>query len=153
MKKMGAVILSVMLIAGGCTTTRGNLTERESGGILGAGIGAGTGAIIGSATGTAAIGVAIGTPIGLLVGALIGEAMRLQKESLRNEIRQEQARQMQQGEYHPTVDDVVSGRVYTQEISKQEIQIKYNPKTGHTFPAKYQVDPITGDKLEFVKAA
>ena len=64
MKKKGkiytatALLLALALLGSvGCSAP---LSNREKGGLLGAGLGAGTGAIIGSATGHAAAGAAIG---------------------------------------------------------------------------------------------
>ena len=77
MKKKGkiytatALLLALALLGSvGCSAP---LSNREKGGLLGAGLGAGTGAIIGSATGHAAAGAAIGGLFGLIAGFFIGD--------------------------------------------------------------------------------
>lgn len=111
-----------------------------------AGTGAGLGAIIGSATGHAATGVAIGTPFGLLIGALIGEGMRQQRVMTRKEVDQLR-QQMNQAGYRT--------ELYVPKETTQagEAHLKYNPKTGQIFPARYEYDPVTGAKLEYVRPA
>lgn len=143
-----ALTILVVFLAAGCATTPGSggLTEREGGGLIGAGTGAGLGAIIGSATGHAATGVAIGTPFGLLIGALIGEGMRQQKEMTRREVDQLR-QQMAEAGYQTEL-------YMPQEASPEagEVRLKYNPRTGQVFPASYRNDPVTGAKLEYVKS-
>lgn len=142
-----ALTVLIVFLAAGCATTPGGagLSEREAGGLVGAGTGAGLGAIIGSATGNAAAGVAIGTPFGLLIGALIGEGMRQQKAMTRREVDQLK-QQMTQAGYQT--------ELYVPKETDQagEVHLKYNPKTGQIFPPHYQHDPVTGAKLEYVKS-
>ena len=33
-----------------------------------------------------------------------------------------------------------------------EVHLKYNPQTGQIFPERYVYDPVSGAKLEYVKA-
>ena len=121
----------------------GGMTEREVGGLTGAGVGAGSGAIIGSATGHAAAGTAIGLPIGLAAGAIIGEGMRETKEDAKQAAREEVMKQQYAQQPPPPV---------TYQRGVVEAGKKYNPKTGQTFPERYVYDPETGEKLEYVKA-
>ncbi|MBI3314233.1 MAG: hypothetical protein HYZ83_08370 [Candidatus Omnitrophica bacterium] len=136
-------LIFVLALVPGCASNSnpGGLTEREVGGLTGAGIGAGSGAIIGSATGSAAAGTAIGLPIGLVAGGLIGEGMRQNKEAAKQAAREEVMKQ----EYGQSQPEVTSG-VRTVESNKM-----YNPKTGQTFPDGYLFDPKSGEKLEPMK--
>ena len=136
-------VLALTLVGCASKSNPGGLTEREVGGLTGAGLGAGTGAIIGSATGHAAVGTAIGAPVGLVAGALVGEGMRRSKESAKEEIREE----MLQQQYQQS-QPVVTGQ--TQSLENYRM---YNPKSGQTFPAGYVFDPKTGERLEPVRAA
>lgn len=141
-----SLILTVAFTSGCASSSNpGGLTEREVGGLTGAGVGAGTGAIIGSATGNAAVGTAIGAPIGLLAGGLVGEGMRRTKENAKQEMREEMLQQ-QYAQQHQQIQPSVA-----YQVSGVETHSKYNPKTGGTFPERYQFDPVTGDKLEPVK--
>jgi len=144
----GVLLLSVVTLASGCASSSnpGGLTEREVGGLTGAGVGAGSGAIIGSATGHAAAGAAIGLPIGLATGAIVGEGMRQSKEEAKEAAREEVMKQQYGGAGQPSLVDQrldVEPRAYT----------KYNPKTGQRFPSHYELDPVTGDRLEPVRVA
>lgn len=142
-----AFLVSTLALMPGCASTSnpGGLTEREVGGLGGAAMGAGTGAIIGSATGHAAAGTAIGTPLGLVAGAAIGEGMRRNKEAAKEAAREEVKKQQYAQSQQPSV-------TYQQEAAP-EINMKYNPKTGQTFPERYIYDPVSGEKLEYVRVA
>ncbi|PIQ85922.1 MAG: hypothetical protein COV74_07070 [Candidatus Omnitrophica bacterium CG11_big_fil_rev_8_21_14_0_20_45_26] len=137
-------LAAFLIYLAGCASPSnpGGLTEREVGGLTGAGFGAGTGAIIGSATGNAAAGTAIGLPIGLAAGALIGEGMRQTREEARQAAREEVMAQLY-GSSTPSVRYV--------QTDMEKNFTKYNPKTGQRFPDQYMLDPMTGDKLEFIK--
>ena len=139
--RSGAAVFLILLLLPGCASKSnpGGLSEREVGGLAGAGMGAGTGAIIGSATGNAAAGTAIGAPVGLVAGALVGEGMRRSKEDAKREIREEN---MEAESSEPSV-------IRAQKNS--ENRAMYNPKTGQTFPIGYMYDPTTGERLEPVK--
>ena len=147
-------ILVLLLAFSGCATDSG-LSERETGGLAGAALGAGIGALAGSATGHAGVGTAIGAGAGLLTGAVAGEMARRQKEQTKKELRQEMMQQQYQPQYAP---QPVSSQGYTpvvqQQISsvqtpvKQELNTKYNPRTGQTFPSNYTYDPNTGEELK-----
>jgi len=78
--KQSLGLLVAVLFVGALTACSGNLTTREKGGLIGAGLGAGTGAIIGSTIGHAAVGAAIGGPVGLIAGALIGDQLMGQEQ-------------------------------------------------------------------------
>jgi len=42
--------------------------------------------------------------------------------------------------------------VYTQAAAvKQELNTKYNPRTGQTFPSNYTYDPNTGEELKLLQ--
>lgn len=62
------ILLSLLVIATGCTTT-------EKGAVIGGLGGAGLGAVIGNQSGNAAGGAAIGGVAGAVTGALIGSQM------------------------------------------------------------------------------
>lgn len=143
------VLMIAGLVLGGCATETGGLTERETGALLGSGLGAGLGAIIGSQTGHAGVGTAIGAGAGALTGALAGEAARRQKEQTKREIRQELMQQQYQGQYAPQPYGAYPQQpTYTAPPQQgQEVHTKYNPRTGQTFPERYQYDPTTGEKL------
>ena len=152
-------LLIVMLAAGltvlpGCASesNTGGLTEREVGGLTGAGIGAGTGAIIGSATGHAAAGTAIGTPLGLVAGAMIGEGMRENKEAAKKAAREEVAKE-QAAQASPTMTYQANPAEASKGVEASEESLKYNPKTGQRFPEYYIYDPVSGEKLEPVRAS
>lgn len=141
---VSSLVFALTLMPGCASESNpGGLTEREVGGLTGAGMGAGTGAIIGSATGNAAAGTAIGAPIGLAAGALAGEGMRRSKEQAKREMREEMMQQ-QYPQPRPTVVARPGG---------VESNTMYNPKTGRTFPEGYLYDPKSGEKLEPIKAA
>ena len=158
MKNMTCLVAWV-LVAGlavwpGCATdsTSGGLTEREVGGLTGAGMGAGTGAIIGSATGHAAAGVAIGTPIGLLAGGMIGEGMRQNKEAAKKAAREEvQKQQSAQSQASMTYDRNLSEA--SKGVEADDAELKYNPKTGQRFPEYYIFDPVSGEKLQPIRVS
>lgn len=140
------MISLVALGISGCASSQnpGGLSEREVGGLAGAGVGAGTGAIIGSATGHAAAGTAIGAPIGLVAGAAIGQGMHHTKETAKQEMREESMKQ-QYSESQPSLTSEQQAGV--------EAYKKYNARTGQRFPDYYLYDPVSGEKLDFVKAA
>ena len=151
-----AVILILPLMFGGCATESG-LSERETGGLAGAALGAGIGALAGSATGHAGVGTAIGAGAGLLTGVVAGEMARRQKEQTKKELRQEMMQQQYQPQYAPQPvaaqgSTTVQQPVYTQSTAgKQELNTKYNPRTGQTFPSNYTYDPNTGEELKLLQ--
>lgn len=152
--KMTAILMSVFVVLSGCATESG-LTERETGGLAGAALGAGIGALAGSATGNAGVGTAIGAGAGLLTGAVAGEMARRQKEQTKKEIRQEMMQQQYQGQYTPQpytgqsqTYASASAPVAQQAPLRQEMNTKYNPRTGQTFPSTYTYDPSTGEELK-----
>ena len=148
-KKLAAILI-LPLIFSGCATDSG-LTERETGGLAGAALGAGIGALAGSATGHAGVGTAIGAGAGLLTGAVAGEMARRQKEQTKKELRQEMMQQQYQPQYAPqpaTVGQVPAAPVAQTSPVKQEMNTKYNPRTGQTFPSNYTYDPNTGEELK-----
>lgn len=63
-----AIIMVIILLMAGCTTT-------QKGAATGAAVGAGIGAIIGHQSGETAKGAAVGAATGGLAGALIGEQL------------------------------------------------------------------------------
>ncbi len=138
------LLMTLAFFVSGCSTNSGGLTERESGALLGGGLGAGTGAIIGHQTGHAGAGTAIGAGAGALAGALAGEGMRRSKEETKQEMRQE----MMQQQYQHNQPTVTPQQTST---AAGEVPVKYNPKTGQTFPGSYDYDPNTGEKLEYIK--
>jgi len=153
-----AAIMILPLMLSGCATESG-LTERETGGLAGAALGAGIGALAGSATGHAGVGTAIGAGAGLLTGAVAGEMARRQKEQTKKELRQEMMQQQYQPQqYTPqpvaaqtSVPVVQQQPVYTPPAVKQELNTKYNPRTGQTFPSNYTYDPNTGEELKLLQ--
>ena len=156
LKKFSGVSLVFLIIFSGCATESG-LSERETGGLAGAALGAGIGALAGSATGHAGVGTAIGAGAGLLTGAVAGEMARRQKEQTKKELRQEMMQQQYQGQYAPqpyTAQPQTSVPVVQQAATtsaapvKQEMNTKYNPRTGQTFPSNYTYDPNTGEELK-----
>ncbi len=147
-----AFLLILPLVFVGCATDSG-LTERETGGLAGAALGAGIGALAGSATGHAGVGTAIGAGAGLLTGAVAGEMARRQKEQTKKELRQEMMQQQYQPQYapQPVGTTTVQQPTYTQPVVRQELNTKYNPRTGQTFPANYTYDPNTGEELKVLQ--
>lgn len=152
-----AVALILPLILSGCATDSG-LTERETGGLAGAALGAGAGALVGAATGHAGVGTAIGAGAGLLTGVVAGEMARRQKEQTKKELRQEMMQQQYQPQYAPqpvaaqSTASVQQQPVYAQPAApKQELNTKYNPRTGQTFPSNYTFDPNTGEELKLLQ--
>lgn len=154
-KKFAVVLTVLLMVFSGCATESG-LSERETGGLAGAALGAGIGALAGSATGHAGVGTAIGAGAGLLTGAVAGEMARRQKEQTKKEIRQEMMQQQYQGQYAPqpyTTQTPVAAPVQQQISSapaplRQEMNTKYNPRTGQTFPSNFVYDPNTGEELK-----
>ena len=157
MKKAASLLTLVLVVFSGCATESG-LTERETGGLAGAALGAGIGALAGSATGHAGVGTAIGAGAGLLTGAVAGEMARRQKEQTKKEIRQEMMQQQYQPGYTPqpySAQGVAPVQQQPQSVSqtatqpvRQELNTKYNPRTGQTFPSSYTFDPNTGEELK-----
>ena len=148
-----ALALITMVLLAGCATGEGSggLTEREGGALLGGGLGAGLGAIVGNQTGHAGAGTAIGAGAGLLTGALIGESQRRQKENIKKEMRQEMMQQQYQPQYQPQPygQQPVQGNYQnTAPAAPQEVNTRYNPRTGQTFPSRYKYDPNTGEELQ-----
>lgn len=161
MKKILAGLTVMGLVFSGCATGgEGGLSERESGALLGSGLGAGTGAIIGAQTGHAGAGTAIGAGIGALGGALMGEASRRNKEQTKKEIRQEMMQQQYQPQYAaqpysgtappPPQPTYTPQPTYAPQPT-QELNTKYNPRTGQTFPERYKFDPNTGEELKYLR--
>ncbi len=156
-KQFMALFLIAGMLSSGCATETGGLSERETGGLLGAGAGAGLGAIIGNQTGHAGAGTAIGAGAGLLAGALMGEANRRNKEQVKKEIRQEMMQNQYQPQYAPqpvnygTVQQQVPQQQVVAAQATQEVHTKYNPRTGQTFPDRYKYDPNTGEELQYLR--
>ena len=155
-KKLAAILI-LSLMFGGCATESG-LSERETGGLAGAALGAGIGALAGSATGHAGVGTAIGAGAGLLTGVVAGEMARRQKEQTKKELRQEMMQQQYQPQYAPQpvttqgTTTVQQQPVVAQPAGvKQELNTKYNPRTGQTFPSNYTFDPNTGEELKLLQ--
>ena len=158
MKRFVNLLLVLGLLFSGCATegNPGGLTERETGALAGGGLGAGLGAIIGHQTGHAGAGTAIGAGAGALAGALAGEGMRRTKENAKQEMRQEMMQQQYQQGYAPqyaAVPQYAQPQVVRQAVPAQpkEVHTKYNPRTGQTFPDRYQHDPATGEQLKYRK--
>ena len=146
-----AVILILCVALSGCATESG-LTERETGGLAGAALGAGIGALAGAATGHAGVGTAIGAGAGLLTGAVAGEMARRQKEQTKKELRQEMMQQQYQPQYAPQpVTTQPVAQTYSPAPLKQELNTKYNPRTGQTFPSHFTYDPNTGEELKLLQ--
>lgn len=148
--RIQSAVMAMLVLFSGCATEAGGITERESGGLLGAGLGAGLGAIVGNQTGHAGAGTAIGAGAGLLAGALAGEASRRNKEQVKKEMRQEMMQQQYQGQYAPQPVGAQQQPAYQQNTAQAggEAHTKYNPRTGQTFPNQYQFDPNTGEQLQ-----
>jgi len=159
MKKTLCGMAILTLVFSGCATdgSGSGLSEREGGALLGAGLGAGTGAIIGNQTGHAGAGTAIGAGLGALGGALMGEGMRRQKEQTKKEMREEMMQQQYQPQYAPQPYGAATApQPYAQQPAyapapTQEINTKYNPRTGQTFPERYKFDPNTGEELKYLR--
>jgi len=159
MKRVLGLFLVLAVLFTGCATdgSSGGLTEREAGLLAGGGLGAGLGAIIGHQTGHAGAGTAIGAGAGALTGALVGEGMRRSKEQTKQEMRQEMMQQQYQQGYAPQYQAVpqqqyVQPQVMQQApVQTQEVHTKYNPRTGQTFPDRYQYDPATGEQLKYIR--
>lgn len=155
MKKFMGVVAILGLIFSGCATDGGaGLTEREAGLLGGGGLGAGLGAIIGSQSGHAGAGTAIGAGAGALAGALVGEGMRRQRENTKKEIRQEVMQQQYQQGVAPqygAAPQYAQPQVVPPAAQQGEVHTKYNPRTGQTFPERYQFDPATGEELKFIR--
>ena len=155
MKRLGSLLVILGVVFSGCATDgSGGLTEREVGALTGGGLGAGLGAIIGHQTGHAGAGTAIGAGAGALAGALAGEGMRRTKESAKQEIRQEMMQQQYQQGYAPAygpTPQYAQPQVVQQAAPGQEVHTKYNPRTGQTFPERYQYDPQTGEQLKYLR--
>ncbi|MFH0984177.1 MAG: glycine zipper domain-containing protein [Candidatus Omnitrophota bacterium] len=150
-------LLILSLVFSGCATESG-LSERETGGLAGAALGAGIGALAGSATGHAGVGTAIGAGAGLLTGVVAGEMARRQKEQTKKELRQEMMQQQYQPQYAPqpvsaqgTATSVQQPVYASSSAPKQELNTKYNPRTGQTFPSNYTFDPNTGEELKLLQ--
>ena len=154
-----AVLLILPLVLSGCATDSG-LSERETGGLAGAALGAGIGALAGAATGHAGVGTAIGAGAGLLTGAVAWEMARRQKEQTKKELRQEMMQQQYQPQQY-TAQPVATQQAYAPVAAqpqptaaapvKQELNTKYNPRTGQTFPSNYTFDPNTGEELKLLQ--
>jgi uncharacterized protein YcfJ len=156
MRRVTSLLLLTGIIFSGCATDgSGGLTEREMGALGGGGLGAGLGAIIGHQTGHAGAGTAIGAGAGALAGALAGEGMRRSKEQAKQEMRQEMMQQQYQQGYAPqygATPQYAQPQVAQQAAPvAQEVHTKYNPRTGQTFPERYQYDPATGEQLKYLK--
>ena len=156
MKRVASLFLIAGLLFSGCATEGGGgLTERETGALAGGGLGAGLGACIGHQTCHSGAGSAIGAGAGALSFALACEGMRRTKESAKQEIRQEMMQQQYQAGYAPqyaAVPQYAQPQV-VQPVppQQQEVHTKYNPRTGQTFPERYQYDPATGEQLKYLR--
>jgi outer membrane lipoprotein SlyB len=85
-KRFVLILLTPMVILGGCYTPEGRPDRTASGALGGGVLGAGTGAIIGSATGDAGAGAAIGGALGALTGGIIGRSIdEAQRETLQEQ--------------------------------------------------------------------
>ena len=157
MKRGISLILVVGIVAfSGCATEGGGggLSEREMGALAGGGLGAGLGAIVGHQTGHAGAGTAIGAGAGALAGALAGEGMRRSKEAAKQEMRQEMMQQQYQQGYAPqygATPQYAQPQAAPPPLAEQEVHTKYNPRTGQTFPERYQYDPATGEQLKYLR--
>lgn len=155
MKQLAAMFGILALIFSGCASEGGGgLTEREAGLIGGGGLGAGLGAIIGSQSGHAGAGTAIGAGAGALAGALVGEGMRRQKETTKQEIRKEMMQQQYQQGVAPqygAAPQYAQPQVVSPQAQQGEVHTKYNPRTGQTFPERFQFDPATGEELKYIR--
>ena len=143
------ILISVVTLSG-CAETS-SLSQREKGALLGAGLGAGLGAIVGNQSGNSGAGTAIGAAAGALTGALVGESQRRSQENAKNELRQELLQQQYQGQYSPqpfTTNNTVQQAQPVQAATTGEVHTKYNPRTGQTFPDRFQFDPNTGEPLQ-----
>ncbi|MEJ5300683.1 MAG: OmpA family protein [Thermodesulforhabdaceae bacterium] len=89
MKKIGILIIVVVMLLGGCATQPGYPppSRAQQGALTGAGIGAATGAILGAAIGgsgkAALLGAAGGAVAGGIAGGMIGSYMDRQEQELR----------------------------------------------------------------------
>lgn len=149
--RLPIIMLALVQVMAGCATEGGGITERETGALLGSGLGAGLGAIIGNQTGHAGAGTAIGAGAGALAGALMGESQRRQKENTKNMIRQEMMQQQYQGQYAPQPYGAQQQPMSPPPQQAQEIHTKYNPRTGQTYPERFQFDPNTGEQLQYLR--
>ena len=153
MKRAVSVLMVLGLAVVGCAEG-GGLTERETGALLGSGMGAGLGAIIGHQTGHAGAGTAIGAGTGLLAGALAGEGMRRSKESAKREMREEMMQQQYQQGVAPqygAAPQFAQPQVAQPTTVAREVHTRYNPRTGQTYPDRYQFDPATGEELKYIR--
>lgn len=148
-KKIAGVLILCLALSG-CATDSG-LTERETGGLAGAALGAGIGALAGAATGHAGVGTAIGAGAGLLTGAVAGEMARRQKEQTKKELRQEMMQQQYQPTQYGAAPVATTQTASVQPVVRQEMNTKYNPRTGQTFPSNYTYDPNTGEELKLLQ--
>ncbi|OQA53884.1 MAG: hypothetical protein BWY44_00013 [Candidatus Omnitrophica bacterium ADurb.Bin292] len=89
-----------------------------------------------------------------ITGAVAGEMARRQKEQTKKEIRQEMMQQQYQPGYAPQpytatpqATTVQTQPQYTT-AARQDLNTKYNPRTGQTFPGTYTYDPATGEELK-----
>ena len=89
----------------------------------------------------------IGAGAGLLTGAVAGEMARRQKEQTKKELREEMMQQQYQPMYAPQ-PYTATQPVATAPVARQELNTKYNPRTGQTFPSTYTYDPNTGEALK-----
>ena len=77
-------------------------------------------------------------------GALVGEGMRRQAMTRREVDKLKQ--QLNQAGYQTEL------YIPSETTGAGEVHLKYNPKTGQIFPERYEYDPVSGAKLEYVKA-
>ena len=89
---ISSALLAMIVMIVGCSS---QITTREQGGLIGAGLGAGTGAIIGSTVGHAAVGALIGGPVGLIAGALIGDQLMGMERTRQNQSVQSEQNQQE----------------------------------------------------------
>lgn len=153
MRQVASLLIILGLVVTGCAEGSG-LSERETGALLGSGLGAGLGAIVGHQTGHAGAGTAIGAGTGALAGALAGEGLRRSKESAKQEMRQELMQQQYQQGLAPqygAAPQFAQPQVVSPTSATQEVHTKYNPRTGQTFPERYQYDPTSGEELKYIR--
>ncbi|OQA55726.1 MAG: hypothetical protein BWY42_01357 [Candidatus Omnitrophica bacterium ADurb.Bin277] len=72
---------------------------------------------------------------------------RRQKEQTKREIRQEMMTQQYQPTYTAQPYTTTAPTTVQQPIA-QELNTKYNPRTGQTFPSTFVYDPNTGEELK-----
>ena len=85
--------LFLLILFSACSSI--DISQRESGALIGGAVGAGLGAVIGNQSGNSGAGVAIGSGIGLLAGGLIGNQVEKREEEFKaKEVRIDKQDQM-----------------------------------------------------------